>query len=204
MAANGCRFSDFAFLRLFKCLFWSYLCLLAGYLCLCSRSFLRDFMESLFVAFSQLNPTHKTGCRDSFSILTCMTDSRFLVAGAMPSMIEKHWRSQLERRLERTGELVTDKDQTSITPHFLVCMHYCLSTFQFTLSEIITLWSEIIQSLHRAPSRSAADGAWVTQILISSVVCVIKYFLKQDISSNLLAFREYFTKCFETSFTKCF
>ena len=98
MAANGCRFSDFAFLRLFKCLFWSYLCLLAGYLCLCSRSFLRDFMESLFVAFSQLNPTHKTGCRDSFSILTCMTDSRFLVAGAMPSMIEKHWRSQLERR----------------------------------------------------------------------------------------------------------
>ena len=52
--------------------------------------FYDDLMESLFVAFSQLNPTHKAGCRDSFSILACMTDSRFLVAGAMPSMIEKH------------------------------------------------------------------------------------------------------------------
>ena len=52
--------------------------------------FYDDLMESLFVAFSQLIPTHKSGCRDSFSILACMTDSRFLVAGAMPSMIEKH------------------------------------------------------------------------------------------------------------------
>ena len=40
--------------------------------------------------------------------------------------------------------------------------------------------------------------------LISTVTCVIKYFLKLDISSNLLAFHEYFTKCFETSFAKCF
>ena len=53
--------------------------------------FYDDLMESLFfVAFSQLNPTYKSGCRYSFSILACMTDSRFLVAGAMPSMIEKH------------------------------------------------------------------------------------------------------------------
>ena len=54
MAANGCRFSDFAFLRLFKCLFWAYLCLLAGFLCLCSHSFLRRLYGEPFCCIESI------------------------------------------------------------------------------------------------------------------------------------------------------